>query len=341
MWSDWARRLTGTAALPPAPFARRAVPRCHRKLSRAALIPRIRFRFQHFLNQFHPSIVRLITALGTLLMLFHLIGLSHWITTMSEVEYNPLTGDVSRVDTGWTEKVIEMLPKSNFEKYSYCLFWGISVVSGISREHVIYPQTGVETTVTLVSLICGLCVSLLVFGSAVAAMENYDQIGMKRQIRIEGVDAYLRMKRVPEKIKTLVRTYYEYKWGENASMEVDPLHDLHPKLKTDLILVLFEGLILQSPIFMKCKPETLKSLLSKLKRKVYLPREKVIVKGTIGRALFIIDRGRCIIVETDSVLTRGARCVVCLFVVLCSVCRIVHDHVPASSSSGLSRIALS
>jgi hypothetical protein len=29
---------------------------------------------------------------------------------------------------GW--QVIEMLPKSNFEKYSYCLFWGISVVSG-------------------------------------------------------------------------------------------------------------------------------------------------------------------------------------------------------------------
>ena len=219
----------------------------------------------------------------------------------------------------------------------HSIFWAITIVTGTSREYIGYPETIAETLMTLFALVIGIGTSLVVMGTVISAIEHFDELTKKRQFRINSINAYLRLKQIPRKLQGIVRQYYDYKWLENATMEEDPIHDLHPSIKTEVTQFLFRELISGSPLFQGCKTTTIPAILQILERRIFLPQasaayshvgtytatmearhrtrgiashehccvpccvlqEYVIVKGEIGNALFIIDRGSCEVLGTD------------------------------------------
>ena len=72
--------------------------------------------------------------------------------------------------------------------------------------------------------------------------------------------------------------------------------DLHPVLREQLILQSNQELVRKVPMFRDVSPDCVTALISALNARVTVPKEIIYKKGDPGKCMFLISRGKYVVV---------------------------------------------
>ncbi|XP_047206414.1 cyclic nucleotide-gated cation channel beta-3 isoform X1 [Girardinichthys multiradiatus] len=124
-----------------------------------------------------------------------------------------------------------------------------------------------------------------VIGAATAA-QTYFRASM------DGCVAYMNTYTIPKLVQNRVRTWYNYTWASQGMLDESELVDKMPlvmriAIAMDINLATFQKI----QLFQGCDQQMLVDMLLRLKSIIYLPGDYVVMKGDIGKEMYIIKSG--------------------------------------------------
>ena len=119
---------------------------------------------------------------------------------------------------------------------------------------------------------------------------------------MDGINDYMKYKRIPQDLQNEVRNYYTYLWKSGKGLDKNKvLDDLPPYLKNKMSVILNSEIIKKVPLFQQCKDDTefINEIVKCLKPRVCLPNSFVVRKGEVGTEMFFVSRGELNVVSDD------------------------------------------
>ncbi len=111
---------------------------------------------------------------------------------------------------------------------------------------------------------------------------------------MESIDQYMRQRKVPNELQKRIKDYYDYMWSSHQSLSEKGgvMDDLHPSLQLELHISLNRTLIENVPMFkLITNSECLIDMIEKLKTKIYIPGEYIVLQNEIAYEMYVIVRG--------------------------------------------------
>ncbi|KAM4083778.1 hypothetical protein ACB094_08G082300 [Castanea mollissima] len=189
-----------------------------------------------------------------------------------------------------------------FNKYFYCLWWGLRNLSSTGQNLSTSTYIG-EVTFTIFVSTLGLFLFALLIGN----MQRYLQSATLRleewRIRRTDTEQWMHHRQLPPQLKQSIRQYDQYKWLATRGVDEEALlnglpMDLRREIKRHLCLSLVRGV----PLFNQMDETMLDAICERLKPALCTKGMFLVREGdTINQMIFII-RG-----HLDSFTTDGGR----------------------------------
>ncbi|KAK9999090.1 hypothetical protein SO802_018693 [Lithocarpus litseifolius] len=189
-----------------------------------------------------------------------------------------------------------------FNKYFYCLWWGLRNLSSTGQNLTTSTYIG-EVTFTIFVSTLGLFLFALLIGN----MQRYLQSATLRleewRIRRTDTEQWMHHRQLPPQLKQSIRQYDQYKWLATRGVDEEALlnglpMDLRREIKRHLCLSLVRGV----PLFNQMDETMLDAICERLKPALCTKGMFLVREGdTIHQMIFII-RG-----HLDSFTTDGGR----------------------------------
>ena len=227
----------------------------------------------------NPSLWKLIILWLILLYIWHLYACIYWfIEKRVGLDETTMGPPVEFRDTHF---LIE---------YSWAVFWVVSVNAGSAT----FPEKPIEAILASFVVMTGIFVVAGVISTMNNAVREYDTLEQRRTRRLREIMQYLRNRKATAKLIREVLRYYQYCFENNIGEEsgADLLHELPTILRERLIKTFYKPIIEKIPLFDDLPKVVLEDLVLTLERRIYVPGEFLIVKGEIGREMYIISYGR-------------------------------------------------
>ena len=139
-------------------------------------------------------------------------------------------------------------------------------------------------------------------GTVGSLVTNLDSSALYFRQKMDGINDYMKYKRIPQDLQNEVRNYYTYLWKSGKGLDKNKvLDDLPPYLKNKMSVILNSEIIKKVPLFQQCKDDTefINEIVKCLKPRVCLPNSFVVRKGEVGTEMFFISRGELNVVSDD------------------------------------------
>ncbi|XP_052184305.1 protein CNGC15b-like [Diospyros lotus] len=189
-----------------------------------------------------------------------------------------------------------------FNKYFYCLWWGLKNLSSLGQNLSTSTQVG-EIIFAIIVATLGLVLFALLIGN----MQTYLQSTTARleEWRVKRMDTeqWMRHRQLPPELKQSVRKYDQYKWvtthgvDEEAILSGLPL-DLRRDIKRHLCL----DLVRRVPLFDQMDERMLDAICERLKPALCTEGTSLVREGDPVNEMLFIIRG-----HLDSYTTNGGR----------------------------------
>jgi len=254
---------------------------------------------------FNPAKLRILQLLFFMIVALHWMACVYWYVSDAEIEIfaeaaycdgnAPLSESIifSREATNlWIPPREVICDHTNSEQYLYSLFWAVMVFTGIGRD--VQPVSPLEHIVSILMILGGIIMYSIVIGQATSAFSNLEASDAERRQKLEAINQYMRVKRVPNPLQTRVREYYLYMWSSHQSLNEEGgiMADLHDSLRLELHISLNRKLIENVPMFKMIKDHNcLIDLIEKLKPKIFIPGEYIVLEGEVGAEMYVVVRG--------------------------------------------------
>ena len=213
------------------------------QLSRAFRLFKLNFVMRRIEEhmQINPAVVRIFKLFAMLMLMWHWIGCIWWYVSdvelndykvelndwhprafILEADYNkkcarhvaPCNAVYSHVSHRTVVLARSHAPASHPPpllhpyRYAHAFFWATMVTSGIGYD--IVPFTTLEAWVTTVFSVLGVASYVVLVGMVTSALANIDKAAQARREKLESINAYMRYKRVPHKLRKRMNDYYGY-----------------------------------------------------------------------------------------------------------------------------------
>jgi len=96
-------------------------------------------------------------------------------------------------------------------QYWQAVFWAVEATTGVGSD--ISPIRPDEILLTTAVGMCGLIISAIIIGSAGSALYNLDSSNAEKRSNLEGINTYLKKRKVPSFFQKIVGDYYDHKWS--------------------------------------------------------------------------------------------------------------------------------
>jgi CRP-like cAMP-binding protein len=168
------------------------------------------------------------------------------------------------------------------------------VTTGIGRD--ISPETDSQTAFTIFVIILGVLMYAVIIGSLSSAVHSIDTQNNDVQKRMEQIELYMRKQGIPVYLRQAIREFYDYRYGSGFAKNVEEVFvDLPLFLKMRLKVSLSRHHIRKIKLFDGVSPMCMISLIQKLESVIALPKEYLMHQGKIGSQLYIIQKGKIVI----------------------------------------------
>ncbi|KAI3452407.1 hypothetical protein Pfo_009072 [Paulownia fortunei] len=196
----------------------------------------------------------------------------------------------------------EVASSSFFEKYLYCLWWGLRNLSSYGQNLNTSTYIG-ETTFCIVLCIFG----LILFAQLIGNMQTYLQSMTVRleewRIRRRDTEEWMRHRQLPPDLQERIRRFEQYKWlttrgvNEESILQSLPL-DLRREIQRHLCL----NLVRRVPFFAQMDDQLLDAICGRLVSSLSTPGSYIVREGDPVNEMLFIIRG-----QMESSTTNGGR----------------------------------
>ncbi|XP_024996393.1 probable cyclic nucleotide-gated ion channel 14 [Cynara cardunculus var. scolymus] len=189
-----------------------------------------------------------------------------------------------------------------FEKYFYCLWWGLQNLSSYGQNLSTSTFIG-ETSFAILIAIMG----LVLFAHLIGNMQTYLQSITVRleewRLRRRDTEEWMRHRQLPSDLQERVRKFVQYKWLATRGVDEESiLHALPTDLRRDIQRHLCLDLVRRVPFFSQMDDQLLDAICERLVSSLSTQGTYIVREGDpVSEMLFII-RGRL-----DSSTTNGGR----------------------------------
>ncbi|KAF0691279.1 Aste57867_17457 [Aphanomyces stellatus] len=229
---------------------------------------------------------------------------------------------VSPCDDPTNSQTIEFCaPSAAYDVYSLGFHYAVSMLSGMSLD-VIYatdnPLGGgfknMINNVTTSALpsgllllsniygVIGIIMSSVVVGSSVFVVESWNRAGYQFRKRIDMINHEMEFLQLPEYLRNRIKAYHQYLWTHqgSATEKVSLLQDtgMSEPLRKEIAIFMYRDMLSKIPIFLTATDQLIGMICLSLSTVIYLPKDKIITRGEIGKDLFIVSKG-CVVVCAD------------------------------------------
>ncbi|RHY34489.1 hypothetical protein DYB32_000917 [Aphanomyces invadans] len=166
------------------------------------------------------------------------------------------------------------------------------------------PSAIVPLQSTLVVLstgyaIVGLIMNSVVIGSSVFVVESWNRAGYQFRKRIDMINHEMEFLQLPEHLRLRIKAYHQYLWTHqgSATEKVSLLQDkgMSEPLRKEIAVFMYRDMLSKIPLFQTVSDQLLGFVCLCLTTVIFLPQDKIITRGEVGKDLFIVARG-CVIV---------------------------------------------
>ncbi|XP_026403191.1 protein CNGC15b-like isoform X2 [Papaver somniferum] len=191
---------------------------------------------------------------------------------------------------------------SFFNKYFYCLWWGLRNLSSLGQNLSTSTYVG-EISFAIVIAIVGLVLFALLIGN----MQTYLQSTTVRleewRIKRTDTEQWMRHRQLPQELRQCVRRYDQYKWLATRGVDEETLlKGLPMDLRRDIKRHLCLDLVRRVPLFDQMDERMLDAICERLKPALCTQGTCVVREGDPVNEMLFIIRG-----HLDSNTTNGGR----------------------------------
>jgi hypothetical protein len=102
---------------------------------------------------------------------------------------------------------------------------------------------------------------------------------------------------LPRDLQKRIYNYYEYLWDRHGGADsLEMFEDISQPLRSEIFLYLHADDLQKVELFMGCEARFIVRVVGLFEAKIFLPGDYIIVKGTIGKELFFLRKGRCSVI---------------------------------------------
>lgn len=191
---------------------------------------------------------------------------------------------------------------SFFEKYFYCLWWGLQQLSSYGQNLSTSTFIG-ETMFAILIAILG----LVLFAHLIGNMQTYLQSLTVRleewRLKRRDTEEWMRHRQLPEDLRQQVRRFVQYKWLATRGVdEEDILSGLPADLRRDIQRHLCLDLVRRVPFFSQMDGQLLDAICERLVSSLSTQGTFIVREGDPVTEMLFIIRGRL-----ESSTTNGGR----------------------------------
>ena len=236
-----------------------------------------------------PNVFRIANLILYILIIIHwnacfYFQISHWIGfgTDEWVYFN--------ISHGSNDTLARM--------YVYSFYWSTLTLTTIGETP--WPETDIEYIFVTVDFLVGVLIFATIVGNVGSMITNMNQARSEFQHKMDGIKQYMAFRKVGKKLENRVIQWFDYLWSNKQSMDEDSvLASLPEKLKAEIALHVHIETLRRVAIFQDAEPGLLVELVLKLKLSVYSPGDYICRKGDIGKEMYILKRGKIVVVSPD------------------------------------------
>ncbi|KAG6692788.1 protein CNGC15b-like [Carya illinoinensis] len=191
---------------------------------------------------------------------------------------------------------------SFFNKYYYCLWWGLRNLSSLGQNLFTSTYIG-EINFAVIIAILGLVLFALLIGNMQMYLQSTTVRLEEWRIRRTDTEEWMRHRQLPRDLKQNVRRYDQYRWVTTRGVdEEDILKGLPMDLRRDIKRHLCLDLVRQVPIFDQMDDRMLDAICERLKPSLCTPGTCLVREGDPVVEMLFIVRG-----YLNSYTTNGGR----------------------------------
>lgn len=269
-----------------------------------AVIP-FEYLFQSFHSGGHRDILFFIIMTLRLNFLIKILKIPYFLHNIQDnLNLNPpvvrlvyfglfFSNIVHYVALGWILIGASEHTRPEFDQYLRSLYWCITTVATIGYGDY-YPShdSNLQIIFTIIVQIFGVGMYGYIIGNMSALIADIDSAKNGYQKKMEEVNNYLRLKKIPRDLQDRVRAYFHYLWESRKSVSsVSILHELPRSSSIDILLFLNKDIINKVIFFKHADDNFIREIIGLLVSEIYLPGDYIIRQNTNGDCMFFLSSG--------------------------------------------------
>jgi cyclic nucleotide gated channel alpha 3 len=256
----------------------------------------IEFRFKSETRIKNPYIFRIAFLLGLIIVLIHINACVYYLLS-------------TYIGLG-TDGFVLLNTTDILLAYSSCFYWSTLVLTTVGEVNA--PTDDLESIYLVVSFLVAIVLFASIVGNVGSMLQNMNRQKNDYQSKVDAVKSYMKSKKVNNEVQHRIVKWFDYKWTNKQTDNTEEiLSNLPAKLVSEIAKNINLERIKKVNIFADCESGFLEDLVTRLKLKVYSPDTYVCRKGDIGKEMFIVKKGKLVVVSEDGktifvVLQKGA-----------------------------------
>eukprot|EP00002_Diphylleia_rotans_P000567 TRINITY_DN10293_c0_g1_i2.p1 TRINITY_DN10293_c0_g1~~TRINITY_DN10293_c0_g1_i2.p1 ORF type:complete len:711 (+),score=156.26 TRINITY_DN10293_c0_g1_i2:100-2232(+) len=183
-------------------------------------------------------------------------------------------------------------------RYLRAISWGFTSLSGLGGSLV--PVTDEECILTVIVVMVAVFVFATIIGSINSAIANVDRTQARFRERLQGINEFMRYRRLPDNTCSKIRSYYERIWFLNQGLdEGQILEDLPRDLRMEVASHIYKRLLQKVPIFRNMEDTFMRALALRIRPELCLPGDYVFRFGERAAEMYFISSGIVEIIASD------------------------------------------
>jgi len=157
-------------------------------------------------------------------------------------------------------------------------------------------------------LLALIIVSIIMFASMVGLFQTQtmesDAHVARFELQIEHTKSFMKRHHIDRELRKRALQHFAYVWNRSKGVDEAAVLDALPaSLRADILLFMNRAFIKRVRWFRHCTAGFIRSIASRLEQHLFLPGERIFLRGSLGQHMFFVNEGT-IEIERDSALLK-------------------------------------
>ena len=217
----------------------------------------------------NPSLMRLITFAFWFVTVVHLMACGWVLIGASEPE------------------------RPHFDQYLRGVYWCVTTIATIGYgDYTPNHNSNLQIVYTIVVMVFGVGMYGFIIGNVSSLIANLDTARAAYQEKMEEINDFFRIKKVPAALQSRVRDYYAYLWETQKSVTtVSITEELPHTIAMEILLFLNRTILSKVSLFRNAHEIFIREIVQLLRPIVFLPGDYIIRQGEFGDCMYFLSSG--------------------------------------------------